>query len=180
MRHWRAGIFDCFGTYHPCRHAIVLYTLSPCSYPWVVAAIAARVRTYPLSCGAVSFALLFAGCVYATFAIDTILDLHARSSATWWPGYVTWMLAVVSLAASSLAMYLIYALRTRLRQRLGIAGDSGVDAVLSVFCGYCSVLQMANEVDLERGEVSICRFADTPPYIPTPVTPSDDTGEGTS
>ena len=164
---WKSGIFECFNSEAPPgRYLTILLTCLPCTYSFVIAALASRIRTYPLTWGFTIFLVMMTCVVYISYTLDILLDINAQQTKLWeW--YVTLILGTISFFCGVLVVYTIFILRVTIRQKLRIAGDTGMDVLASVFCSCCTVVQMANEVDLEEGG-SILKCTESKEYQTPP------------
>jgi Cys-rich protein (TIGR01571 family) len=143
LKNWKHSLFDLFGDCGKCLKAC-------CCAPCLLPQIAARARYYPCCCGYIGFMLL-TFILYAFYYVGKIATLFAQVH------HLRCMTALrliggLHAAGSVAALLLIYIMirvRGHIRRKYQIYGDDCNDAVTTVCCAPCSMMQMAREVETE-------------------------------
>lgn len=140
---WKHGIFDCT------RQTLELNICGffPLFVPFFITNIAARLNSYAFGLGFTSMLVLTCLCGYINYGTSIAMEYVTNETADM-------ILAIIGALFGGVLFYVFYSIRTRMREKLAIAGDGFYDCIVSFFCSCCSMVQMAAEVDLEH--VHIC------------------------
>jgi Cys-rich protein (TIGR01571 family) len=155
MRNWNSRFFDCLKD--PCLSIYTAFGLLPC----VLVQISGRIKTYPCfgSFKGFYYAMLFLGSIY--FTASFMNGLIERWGVRIYDGHMTYEIYTfnnaLNLVLLSFFCALVWSLRYHVRKKLNIFGDDPTDAIYSLCCPCCAVVQMARELDLNASHVVSCK-----------------------
>lgn len=152
MRNWNSRFFDCLKD--PC---LSIYTAFGC-LPCILTQVAGRIRKYPCfgSFKYFSLAMLILGLV---FYISSILNnLIENWKVRIHDGETTYEIysinQTISLFLFSFFCALVWIIRYHVRKKLNIFGDDPTDALYSICCPCCTVVQMARELEVNASHAT--------------------------
>tara|TARA_A100001015_G_C14994100_1_gene715387 strand:- start:1138 stop:1740 length:603 start_codon:yes stop_codon:yes gene_type:complete len=165
MRNWNVRFFDCLKT--PCLSIYTAFGLLPC----VLTQISGKVNVYPCFQNFKSFSLmmiLLGTIYYSSCILNGLISNWGIQMGSEEETYnIYFANSYINYVLLTLFIVFTWKLRYEVRKKLNIFGDDPTDCLYSFFCPCCTVVQMANELNIDVKDVIKCKQPSV--YMESPV-----------